>query len=98
MLSKYKLSLQDRIWRGLGILKSARLITSSETLAHLSLLRLGMDLDIIKGLEQELLNNLFIVIQPAHIQKIHKKKLSHQERDSIRAALLRQKLGRISLE
>ena len=70
MISKYKVSLEDRVWRALGILKTARLITSNETLGCLSFLRLGMDLDIIKGLDRELLNNLFILIQPEHIQKI----------------------------
>ncbi|MBN2119949.1 MAG: protein arginine kinase [Candidatus Omnitrophica bacterium] len=97
MVSKYKLSMEDRIWRALGTLKSSRLIASNETLSHLSLLRLGMDLGIIRGLDTELINNLFIIIQPAHLQKIYKKKLSHQERDSIRATLLREKLEKISI-
>lgn len=97
MLSKYKLSFEDRIWRALGTLKSARLIMSSETLGYLSLLRLGVDLGIIKGLDREIINNLLIIIQPAHLQKIYKKKLSHQERDYIRASLLRQRLDGINL-
>ena len=54
-----------------------------------------MDLGIIKNLNTELLNYLFIMIQPAHLQKIYKKNLSHQERDSIRAELLREKLERV---
>jgi len=97
MLSKYKLSLEDKVCRALGVLKSCRLISSSETLSHLSLLRLGMDLGIIKNLDKELLNQLFIMIQPAHLQKIYKKRLSHEERDFIRAELLREKLERISI-
>jgi protein arginine kinase len=97
MLSKYKLSLEDRICRALGALKCCRLVTSQETLGHLSLLRLGMDLGIIKGLDREILNNLLIIIQPAHLQKIYKKKLSHQERDAIRATLLREKLTKINI-
>jgi len=96
MVSKYKTSLHDRIWRALGILKSCRLIASNETLGHLSLLRLGIDLGIIKNLEKELINSLFIIIQPSHLQKIYKKKLSHQERDSIRASLLRDKLNSVN--
>ncbi|HEC69435.1 MAG TPA: protein arginine kinase [Candidatus Omnitrophica bacterium] len=95
MLSRYRLSLEDKICRALGVLKNCRLISSSETLSHLSLLRLGIDLGIIKNLDTELLNYLFIMIQPAHLQKIYKKSLSHQERDSIRAELLREKLERV---
>jgi protein arginine kinase len=97
MFSKYKVSLEDRIWRALGLLKSSRLISSNETLGHLSLLRLGVDLGIINNFDTELINNLFIVIQPAHLQKTQKKKLSHQERDSIRADLLRSKLEKITI-
>ncbi len=97
MLAKYKLSLEDKIWRALGILKSSRLISSQETLGYLSLLRLGSDLGIISNLEKEVINNLFIVIQPAHLQKIVKKELSYQNRDYTRAKILRERLEKISL-
>lgn len=97
MLSKYKLTLYDKIWRALGILKSSRLMSSNEALVHLSMLRLGMDLGIIKNLSKEVLNSLFIIIQPAHLQKINGRELTHQERDVIRAELLREKLQRIEV-
>jgi len=97
MMTKFRYSLEDRIWRALGTLKTARIISSQETLQHLSLLRLGMDLGIIKGLSKELLNNIYISIQPAHLQKLQERKLSHTERDIIRGDLLREKLGGISV-
>ncbi|RKY37293.1 MAG: ATP--guanido phosphotransferase, partial [Candidatus Omnitrophota bacterium] len=71
---------------------NARLITTKEALSHLSLLYLGVDLGIIKGIKREVINNLFIVIQPAHLQKMEGKALGDQERDYKRAALLRSKL------
>ncbi len=92
LVSKYRRSLEDKIWRALGALKSARLISSEETLSHLSLLRLGSDLGIIKNLERQVLNNLFIIIQPAHLQKSQRRELSHKERDFIRSSILREKL------
>ncbi|RKY36865.1 MAG: protein arginine kinase [Candidatus Omnitrophota bacterium] len=92
LLRKHKPSLEDSIWRALGILRNARLITTKEALSHLSLLCLGLDLGIIKGIKRDVINNLFIIIQPAHLQKMEGRTLEDQERDYKRAALLRSKL------
>ncbi len=93
LLDKQGPAIEDKIWRSYGILKSARLIDSGETLQHLSLLRLGVDLGIIKGITRAMLDYLFIIIQPAHLQKLQGRVLNVRERDFIRAALLREKLG-----
>ena len=58
----------------------------------LSMLRLGIDLNIIKDVDRRTVNELFILIQPAHLQKLESKKLSSQERDIKRASLIRSKL------
>ena len=92
LLKKYRYSVEDNIWRAVGILKNARLITTKEALSHLSMCLLGLDLGIIKGVSRELINNLFIIIQPAHLQKIKGKLLKEEERDYIRASILREKL------
>jgi len=97
MVSKYRVSLEDKIWRALASIKSARIISSEETLSHLSLLRLGIDLGIIRNLDKQLINHLFIMIQPAHLQKVYNKELPHKKRDFVRAKLLREKLKNISL-
>jgi len=93
LLSKNKQMLEDRIWRSYGTLINAHIITSQETVELLSMLRLGQDLGIVKGLERSLINELFILTQPAHLQKIEKKKLTPQERDVKRAELIREKLN-----
>lgn len=93
LLKKYRLSLEDNVWRALGVLSHCRLISSNEALAHLSLLRLGVDLGIIKKIKKEAISDLFIVIQPAHLQKYEGRVLTDQERDYIRAAVLRKRLG-----
>lgn len=92
MLSRNKAMLDDRINRGLAILKSAHIITSQETIELLSLVRLGCDLGMIKELGRRTINELFIITQPAHLQKIENKKLSTPERDIKRAELIRSKL------
>jgi protein arginine kinase len=93
ILSRNKSMLEDRISRSLGILKSAYIISSQETIELLSLVRLGCDLGMVKDINRSRINELFIIIQPAHLQKIESKKLSVQERDIKRAELIRNKLS-----
>ena len=92
LLKRYHTTIEDSVWRSLGILKNCHLITTKESLSHLSMLCIGLDLNIIKGIKRELINNLFIAIQPAHLQKIEGKILKEEERDYIRAEILREKL------
>ena len=92
LLNQSRDALEDRIWRAYGTLKSAHLITSNETVGLLSLVRLGVDLGLIPGVERGALNRLFIQTQPAHLQKLEGRPLSAPERDSRRAKLLRESL------
>jgi protein arginine kinase len=92
IFSKNRSVLEDRVNRSLGILKSAHIISSQETIELLSMVRLGCDLGIIKDIDRRRINELFIITQPAHLQKIENKKLSSQERDVKRAELIRSRL------
>jgi len=85
--------LEDKIFRSLGVLNSAHIISSQETVELLSMVRLGIDMGIIKNIPSKIINELFITIQPAHLQKIEGKKLSTSARDIRRASLIREKLG-----
>ncbi len=93
LLLQNKAMLEDKIFRSLGILQNAHIISSQETVELLSMVRLGMDLGVVKGIDRQSINELFIMIQPAHLQKLEGKKLSAAERDTKRASLIRQKLG-----
>lgn len=92
LLKKERPSFSDRIWRAFGTLQHARIISSSETTDLLSMVRLGVDLGLIKTLDRRVVNDLFIVTQPAHLQKIEGKALSPEERDVKRAELIRERL------
>ena len=85
--------LEDKICRCWGLLKTARIISSQEAIELFSMVRLGVDMGILKDVNHKALNELFIVIQPAHLQKIEGKKLNAFERDTKRASVIRQKLG-----
>jgi len=85
--------LCDQIGRAYGILCHARSISSKEALNLLSLLRLGVDLDIFPSPFQVELDTLFTVTQPAHLQRDSSRKLSTEQRDEARAGIIRARMG-----
>ena len=84
--------LQDKIWRSSGALKSAHIINTKETLSLLSMVRLGVDMGLLSEIDRRAVNELFILTQPAHLQKIEGKILSSTQRDVKRASLIRRRL------
>ena len=94
LMSKNKAVVEDKISRSFGILKNAHIISSQETTELLSMVRLGVSLGLIKEIDSSTVNELFIITQPAHLQKLENKKLSSQERDVKRAEIVRDKLNK----
>jgi len=92
MFSRNRAMLEDKIHRSFGILKNAYIISSQETIELLSMVRLGCDLGVVKDIGRRNVNELFIITQPAHLQKRENNKLSTQERDVKRAEIIRSKL------
>jgi protein arginine kinase len=89
------LRIEDRIFRSLGILLGARIISAEESLKLLSDVRLGVSMGIIKNISMKILNEIMIIIQPALLQKRVGSPLSPDERDIKRAEIIRNKLGRM---
>ena len=87
--------LYNHIGRAYGILANAHSISSKETMNLLSLLRLGMDIQMFPGTSQSLINELIIITQPAHLQKANDGKLSAEKRDLLRSDLLRSRLKEV---
>lgn len=85
--------IEDKISRAYATLEAAHIINSKETIDLLSLVRLGGELGFIKDIRNNTLNELMMLIQPAHLQKLEGKQLSPSERDIKRAELIRKKLG-----
>ena len=86
-------ALDDKIWRAWAVLGHARLIGSEEVLALLSHLRMGVNLGRITTVDIRSINELFLLTQPAHLQKITGRTMDAAERREARATLLRQKLA-----
>jgi len=97
LLEKRKAKFDDQMWRALGTLKAARVISSGEAVQLLSLVRLGVDLGFVANLKYSELNSLFLLIQPAHLQKLYDRALGSSERDIRRADLIREKLKAVDL-
>jgi protein arginine kinase len=93
LVTESRQTLQDRVARSLGILRSAHSISSEETMHHLSNVRMGINLGLIDDLAIPTINEMFIHTQPAHLQRIQGMELEKPaERNVARATYLRQRL------
>ncbi|MBN1942698.1 MAG: protein arginine kinase [Phycisphaerae bacterium] len=102
LLKHNSVEIDDKVFRALALLRSARRLASDEMMALLSLLRLGINLQRIDEVDLKTVNELFLIGQPAHVQKMHALRrglegptaaMPPEERDEIRAEVLRQRLG-----
>lgn len=89
LLEEGRLALEDRVWRALGTLRYARVVSSEEALRHLSSVRLGAVLKFLPDISVGDVSELIITTQPGHLQALKAKPLSREERDQVRANLLR---------
>lgn len=92
LIDETKDIIEDKIWRAYGILKNARVLTSEEVMNLLSAVRLGHAMKIIDFLDVSLLNEILLLSQPAHLQKYYGSEMDNNERDFVRAKMVREKL------
>ncbi len=98
LLEKRPAMVLDQIGRAFGILCHAHSMTSKEALNLLSILKLGVDLEIFPNSDaapsRATIDELFIETQPAHLQKgAQGQKMTAEARDALRATLIRAKLN-----
>ncbi|MBP6124927.1 MAG: protein arginine kinase [Phycisphaerae bacterium] len=86
-------AIDDKIQRSLAILRSARLVSSQEALILLSHVRLGIHTGRITDIPLSKINELFLYIQPAHLQMQAGRSLTPDQRDSLRAQIIRTALS-----
>jgi protein arginine kinase len=98
LMNDRALTVEDHVARAFGTLSNARVMTSAEALNLLSTVRLGLDLGIIDQFSRREIDMLFIAIQPAHLQKLESKELEPDERDVVRAEMLRDFMENITDE
>lgn len=92
MMKKDRVRLEDRVFRAFGQLSSARIMSSEESMMLLSAVRMGVHLGLFEKLTIEMINELFLYSQPAHLQRLAGKALETSERDMRRAEYIRKRL------
>ncbi|GAA0596795.1 protein arginine kinase [Virgibacillus siamensis] len=92
IMKRSGINLEDRIFRSFGVLEYSRIIESKEAARCLSNVRLGIDLGIINQVSHNILNELMVLTQPGFLQQYAGKTLSSNERDVLRASLIRERL------
>ncbi|MEM1027801.1 MAG: ATP--guanido phosphotransferase, partial [Planctomycetota bacterium] len=71
----------------------ARVIGTEEVLSLLSHVRLGVNLGRLDKVDIRTINELFLLTQPAHLQRITGSEMDPATRRVARARLIRQRLG-----
>src|SRR5438067_8683996 len=92
LIQKKSNTLWDQIGRAYGVLTYAHAMTSKEALNLLSIVKLGIDLGTFPEDKRLPIDELFIETQPAHLQKGTQQKLNAEERDHLRAEIIRERL------
>src|SRR6266576_2115686 len=92
LLQKKPNTLSDQIGRAYGVLTFAHAMASKEALNLLSIIKLGVDLGAFPEERRLPIDELFIDTQPAHLQKSSQQKLNAEERDHLRAQIIRERL------
>lgn len=85
--------LDDKIHRAWGLLRHARMLGSEETLYLLSHVRLGVTTGRLQEVDLATINELMLLVQPAHLQAMSGRTLSGGERREYRATFVRNRLG-----
>ncbi|PYL16033.1 MAG: protein arginine kinase [Verrucomicrobia bacterium] len=92
LIQKKSNTLWDQIGRAYGVLTYAHAMSSKEALNLLSIIKLGVDLGTFPEDRRLPIDELFIDTQPAHLQKTSQQKLNAEERDHLRAQIIRERL------
>ena len=98
LLHHSKAQLEDKIFRSLGILAYARVISTQEAMERISDIRLGIDLGMIDGVSCNILKELMVLMGTGFMQRHAGRELTAEERDSKRASLIRERLCNYNIE
>lgn len=97
LYERNKILLTDRILRAWGLLTNSYTMTSQEFLEHISYVKMGVGLGIIRLKSPELIDSLITDCQPANLSRLLAPDAGDIERDVKRAEFLKdrmEKLGR----
>ena len=93
LLDSEKIRVEDRVERSFALLKNARIMSTKEAMNHLSSIRLGVNLGLIKNINQQKLNDIMLFCQSAHLQCRQGVEYLDDELDIVRADYIREELN-----
>lgn len=92
LLRDARIQIEDKIGRALGTLGNARLLSTSECIGLLSAVRFGHTIGLPSLPPLPVLNELLLLTQPAHLQKLAGREMTSAERNEHRARWVRERL------
>jgi protein arginine kinase len=92
LVENLRAEIEDKVFRALAVLRSARILSSSEATSLLAGVRLGVALGIINELKPAVVNRLLILVRPENLQAVLNQRLKPEERDERRATFVRETL------
>lgn len=93
VLKENSIHLSDEIYRALGLLKNARIMSDDEAFKLLSKVRLGVSMEIVDGVSLEKIQSLMINTKENTLKTVLKEDLSREEEDIKRAEYIRGELS-----
>lgn len=90
ILGTNQIELEDMIYRRFGILTNARKLKWQEAIELMSDVKMGVDLGLIKELNDEKVSKIYFYINPANLQKYFGQNLEAYDRDIKRAEMIKQ--------
>jgi protein arginine kinase len=84
--------LKDRVGKAYGILSHAYILNTKEALDMLSMLKLGIDTGLITEYNSKIVDELFMLILPGHLQALAGKAINSKKLGKARASLIKKKL------
>ena len=93
VLKENSIHLSDEIYRALGVLKNARIMSDDEAFKLLSKVRLGVSMEIVDGVSLEKIQYLMINTKENTLKTVLKEDLSREEEDIKRAEYIRGELS-----
>jgi len=90
LLGKNEIELEDLVYRKYGILVNARKLKCEEAIALLSDVKMGVDLGLIKEINDSQIAKMYFYINPANLQLYFGQNLDSYDRDIKRAEIIKQ--------
>ena len=93
MIRDARVQIEDKVWRAYGTLRHCRSIHAREVINLCSAVRLGVALGLTGLPPLRVVNELLVMTQPAHLQRTFGADLAPNERNVVRAELVRARLA-----